>query len=161
MKAYVPPPGPLPPAPPRFSRRFKLFTVLALLGAGIATLAFIAARSGTAFYVTPAELVTTAEQGVDYRLGGRIVPGTISWDDQHRFVRFSLTEAAETEAYGIKNGAPTIPVSYEGVVPDLFAERAFVVVGGTYSPASGFSAETLIIKHESEFIAERERSLEQ
>jgi cytochrome c-type biogenesis protein CcmE len=143
------------------SRRVKLTLVLAILGCGIGALAFIAARSGTEFYVTPTEIVATGKPGIDYRLGGRVVPGSIQWDDAHTFVRFAITDGDETEAYGITPGAPTIPVVYDGVVPDLFEERAFVVLGGRYSPTAGFAASSLIIKHESEFIKERERSLEQ
>ncbi len=142
-------------------RRLKLFIVLAALGGGIATLAIVALRSGTQFYVTPSEIVASGRQGVDYRLGGRVVPGSIQWDVDRQFVRFAVTDAADTEAYGIRPNAPAIPVTYADVVPDLFEERAFVVLGGRYSPNGGFAAESMIIKHESEFITERERSLGQ
>jgi cytochrome c-type biogenesis protein CcmE len=157
----LPPVAVEPPNNGSVSRRVKLTLVLAILGCGIGALAFIAARSGAEFYVTPTEIVATGKPGVDYRLGGRVVPGSIQWDSGHTFVHFLITDAADTEAYGIKPNAPTIPVIYDGVVPDLFEERAFVVLGGRYSSNAGFAASSLIIKHESEFIKERERSLGQ
>lgn len=143
------------------SRKLKLFLVLAALGAGIGYLAVIAAKSGTAYYVTPSELTREAREGVNYRLGGRVVPGSIAWDTDRKNVSFRVADGSESVAWEIEDRAQELPVTYSGVVPNLFEERAFVVVGGTYSPGGVFEADSLIIKHESEFITERRESLEE
>ncbi len=71
-----------------------------------------------------------------------------------------VTDGSETEPFAIKEGAPEIPVVYADVIPDLFEERVFVVLGGEYGASTGFDARSLVIKHESEFITERKESLE-
>lgn len=143
-----------------FSRRLKLVLALGVLGIGIATLAIIAGRSGTQYYVTPSELLANNDARTEYRLGGRVVPGSIEWDTEHKTVRFLVTDGSETEPFAIKEGAPEIPVVYADVIPDLFEERVFVVLGGKYGASTGFDARSLVIKHESEFITERKESLE-
>jgi cytochrome c-type biogenesis protein CcmE len=148
--------------PGRFgSRRLKLFIVLAALGLGVGYLAVMAARSGTAYYVTPSELLQKPSQGTEYRVGGRIVPGSIQWDSAHKVVHFLIADASETQAYSIAGGSPTVGVAYDGVVPNLFAEKAFVVLGGRYAGADQFAADSLVIKHESEFITEKKESVGQ
>src|SRR5437867_13091082 len=72
------------------TRRFKLLVVLVAFAAGIGYLAVIAARSGTSYYVTPTELLANPTTGVDYRLGGRVVPNTIRWDTEHKVVHFQI-----------------------------------------------------------------------
>lgn len=150
--------------PPRgrfASRRLKLFIVLAALGVGVGYLAVMAARSGTAYYVTPSELLQRPSAGTEYRVGGRIVPGSIQWDSAHKVVHFRLADASESQAYAIAAGSPTVTVAYDGVVPNLFADKAFVVIGGRYAAADQFTADSLVIKHESEFITEKKESVGQ
>ncbi len=138
------------------SRRFRLALVLLALAGGIAYLAVIAARSGTAFYVTPTELLRDTEPGAVYRLGGRVIPDSIDWGDGA--LRFRIGDGDPARSFTFETGGQWLPVSYSGVVPDLFAERAFVVVEGTYTREGGFDASSLIIKHESEFLSERKKA---
>jgi cytochrome c-type biogenesis protein CcmE len=47
-------------------------------------------------------------------------------------------------------------VAYEGVVPGLFAPRAFVVVEGVAEEAGLLRASSVIIRHEPEFVTDVE-----
>ncbi|MQC19445.1 MAG: hypothetical protein DWG83_02585, partial [Chloroflexi bacterium] len=60
------------------SRRARLLGVLALASIAIGTLAVAAASSSLSYYVTPEEFAQELDPGGSrWRVGGRVVPGTI------------------------------------------------------------------------------------
>jgi cytochrome c-type biogenesis protein CcmE len=46
-----------------------------------------------------------------------------------------------------------LPITYEGIVPDAFAQSDAVVVEGEYSPDGVFHADTLVVQCPSKYEA--------
>ncbi|HEU4759707.1 MAG TPA: cytochrome c maturation protein CcmE [Dehalococcoidia bacterium] len=108
-----------------------------------AYLAFSGARSSMAYYLTVGELLDRSPTmtGASIRLGGKAVPGSISWDQIGGRLAFRVTD-----------GSRQIPVAYRGVVPDAFKPGAEVVVEGTFDGTT-FTATRLFAKCPSKFEA--------
>src|ERR1700742_1689486 len=95
---------------------------LTLIGCAIAVLAVAvglvlnAMRSSIMFFTTPGKI---AEQhigpGTRFRLGGLVQKGSLVRGDQLK-VRFEVTD-----------GNATLPVAYQGILPDLFREGQGVI----------------------------------
>ncbi len=102
------------------------------------------------YYHTPTELLakssadpTYADVGV--KVGGRVVPGTVDFDQRSLDLRFMLVD--------IENPGTSFPVHYQGPLPETFQEGGDVVVEGKYSAAAGFEATTLLTKCGSRYEA--------
>jgi cytochrome c-type biogenesis protein CcmE len=69
------------------------------------------------YFLTPAELAAksaadpTFAENVGFKLGGKVVPGSIQRDRNARRIDFEVSD-------GIK----TYPVTYQGLVPDTFTD---------------------------------------
>jgi len=125
------------------NRRAKFLLGGILIVAVIAFLAIYVGREAVIYFVTPAELQTEGAraQGKAYRLGGMVVQGSLLRDAQSLQMRFELTD-----------GKVTLPVSYQGIPPDLFAEGRGAVVEGTYRDGV-FQASSIMAKHSEEYRA--------
>lgn len=109
-------------------------TVLILLS--VAYLVYGGIQQGATYWVTVSELqqrVATLPSRV--RLGGTVAPGSVRWDASHRNLRFLITD----DKY-------TLPVTYSGVVPDIFTEGRQVVLEGSLDRDGAFDATTLLAK---------------
>lgn len=102
------------------------------------------------YYHTPTELLaksvadpTYADVGV--KVGGRVVPGSVQFDQRSLDLRFMLVDIERPET--------TFPVHYRGPLPDTFQEGGDVVVEGKYSADGGFEATTLLTKCGSRYEA--------
>ncbi len=98
---------------------------------GLSYLAYsLVAHSGTD-YLTVSELKSQAESLYDQqvRVGGRIAPGSINWDDKAKVMRFALTDDRESLA-----------IVYAGIVPDSFKPGSELVVEGRHRPDGVFEA---------------------
>ena len=82
-------------------------------------------------YLTVSELKSQTESlySQPVRVEGRVVPGSINWDDKTKVTRFVLTDDRESLA-----------VVYEGLVPDNFKPGTDLVVEGRYRPDGVFGA---------------------
>lgn len=74
------------------------------------------------------------------RVAGIVESGTVARDDQTQVIRFSITE-----------GKDVLPVTYAGVVPDIFRPGITVVVEGQLGARGVFQAKTLLAKCPSKF----------
>ncbi len=127
-------------------RRRKRFPLGFLLG-GIAILAAVIylvyanTQANAVYYMTVNELkncTTCTTQSV--RVAGVVQPGSIVRDDQKELIRFVIAA-----------GGQALPVTYTGVVPDIFRPGIEVVVEGHYSGQGPFQAQTLLAKCPSKF----------
>jgi cytochrome c-type biogenesis protein CcmE len=127
----------------RPKRRLPLSFVLAgiaILGAVI-YLVYANTQANAAYYMTVSELkqcTTCSAQSV--RVAGVVQGGSIVRDDQKQTIRFTVID-----------GKQTMPVTYSGVVPDIFRPGIQVVVEGHYSSQGPFQAQTLLAKCPSKF----------
>ena len=107
-------------------QRRRWLVVIAVVSAlGLSYVAYSLFFHSGADYLTVSELRSQAESLYDQqvRVGGRIAPGSINWDDQAKVMRFALTDDRESLA-----------IVYAGIVPDSFKPGADLVVEGKYRP---------------------------
>ena len=99
-------------------------------------------RDDLVYYKVPNEVIgdATIAETDRFRLGGQVVPGSIS--DNDTTVTFSVTD-----------GKKTIVVVHAGAPQQLFAEGIGVVVEGTWN-GDVFSSDSMIIKHDEQYRTE-------
>lgn len=123
----------------RFPFSFVLVGI-AMLGA-VLYLVYANTQANAAYYMTVSELkqcTTCALQAV--RVSGNVQAGSIVRDDEKQLVTFTVIE-----------GNQTLPVTYTGVVPDIFRDGVQVVVEGHYTGQGPFEAQVLLAKCPSKF----------
>jgi len=136
---------PRPEAKPRRRKRLRLsflFAGIAILGAVI-YLVVSNTQANAVYYMTVSELKsckTCVTQ--DVRVAGVVQPGSIVRNDAQQTISFVITQ-----------GSQTLPVTYTGVVPDIFRPGITVVVEGYYTGSGPFRAQTLLAKCPSKFQA--------
>ena len=134
---------------PRHKR--GLMIVAALVVIGIAALLILnALNSNIALYVTPSEVVAgKAPQGQAFRIGGLVKEGSLKRDGLT--VHFVITDLVKD-----------IPVSYTGILPDLFKEGKGAVIQGNLNPQGEFIASEVLAKHDENYMPpEAKHALEQ
>ncbi|HZT06802.1 MAG TPA: cytochrome c maturation protein CcmE [Chloroflexota bacterium] len=101
-----------------------------------------AVRTTAVYYLTVGELKAAGSSIYDQpvRVAGNVVPGSIQRDPTSFETRFQASDAS-----GV------LPVSYHGVLPDIFGDGIEVVVEGKYEPDGTFVAGTLLAKCPSKF----------
>jgi cytochrome c-type biogenesis protein CcmE len=115
------------------------------LGVGVLSLAAIlmlfAFRQSIVFFHTPSDVAEhKIAPGVRFRLGGLVKDGTVKRGEGTR-VAFTVTDTLQS-----------VPVSYEGILPDLFREGQGVVAEGTLGPDGKFEADTVLAKHDETYM---------
>ena len=120
---------------------------LTMIGAALAVLSIAAAlvlnalRDSIVFFSTP---VMVAEQhipaGKRFRLGGLVQPGSLVRGD-NLAVKFEVSD-----------GNATLPVAFQGILPDLFREGQGVVAVGALDGAGVFKADTVLAKHDETYM---------
>ncbi|SFI60983.1 cytochrome c-type biogenesis protein CcmE [Celeribacter neptunius] len=114
-----------------------LTTVALVLSVSLIGYAF---RDGINLFRAPAQVMEDPPRaGEIFRLGGLVEDGTlVRGEGTH--VTFSVTD-----------GAATIPVTFEGVLPDLFGENQGMI--GTGSMVEGtFVATEILAKHDETYM---------
>jgi cytochrome c-type biogenesis protein CcmE len=119
---------------------------LALLGlgavGGAALLALSALQDQAAFFYAPSDV---AKQGLPVgravRLGGMVQEGSVARAADGVTVRFVVTD-----------GHATTPVTFAGIVPDLFREKSGVVAEGQFRSDGSFVASNLLAKHDEKYM---------
>lgn len=124
-------------------RKKKLMTYLtALLVLGVVTaLIMYALRQNISLFYTPIDALDgKALVGVNMRMGGRVVPGSITHGDDLQ-VQFKMTDLKAS-----------ILVTYRGLLPDLFRDEQGVVVEGQVLPDGSFKASRVLAKHDENYM---------
>ena len=112
--------------------------MVALGGAG--ALAFSTLGDKATYFYAPSDLAGKAPPVEAIRLGGMVENG-------------SLVKAGQTVTFVVTDNAKTWPVTYTGILPDLFREGQGVIAEGKIDPASGvFNAETILAKHDEKYM---------
>jgi cytochrome c-type biogenesis protein CcmE len=126
---------------PRTRRLGWILGGLAVLGVA-AALVLNAFQSNLVFYFTPTQVATReAPQGRPFRIGGLVEAGSLAREPNSLTVRFRVTDTART-----------IPVTYTGLLPDLFTEGKGVVAQGTLGPDGTFRASEVLAKHDENYM---------
>lgn len=93
------------------------------------------------FFATPAEVqAKPIDPGTRMRLGGLVLEGSVV-RGQGTAVSFSITDAEAS-----------VPVVYEGTLPDLFREGQGVVAEGRFDSEGVFVADSVLAKHDENYM---------
>jgi cytochrome c-type biogenesis protein CcmE len=120
---------------------------LTLIGCSLAVLAIAAGlvlnalRDSILFFSTPTMAVEKHLQpGQRFRLGGMVREGSLVRGDKLQ-VKFDVTD-----------GNATLPVAYQGILPDLFREGQGIVSEGALDASGVFKADTVLAKHDETYM---------
>jgi len=115
-----------------------LLVVAALIAAALLAMWGLADRA--AYFRTPADIVAgKAGEGEAIRLGGMVEQGSLK-ELGGTSVRFTVTD-----------GAAKVPVTYRGILPDLFREGSGMVAEGRMERGT-FVADMILAKHDERYM---------
>ncbi len=125
------------------TRRRRLFSLgLILFGVAIATALVLSALGDNInAFKPPADVANgSVADGQRFRLGGMVVAGSVTRDPQSLKVQFELADLKAK-----------VPVSYEGILPDLFREGQGIVADGQLI-GGVFVADRVLAKHDETYM---------
>mgnify|MGYP000241022199 FL=1 len=123
--------------------RRLMWIALGLLVIGVAvTLVLRAFNSNLVFFFTPTEVAENkAPMDRTFRIGGLVTAGSVKRQPDGLTVTFEVTDTAKT-----------IPVTYTGILPDLFKEGKGVVAQGKVGQDGMFRAAEVLAKHDENYM---------
>lgn len=125
----------------RKQRRISLLVGAAAVLAVASGLVLTALEESIVFFHSPSDIIEKkVEAGKRIRLGGLVEEGSIAREDGLT-VSFKVTDLAES-----------IPVTYTGILPDLFRESQGVVTEGMLDASGTFRADTVMAKHDENYM---------
>lgn len=135
------PPQMSPPPKAGFFRRRRFLIAALIMVAAVGVLIYLGVRGSSMYYMTVAELKAQGDAvyGDQLRLGATVADGSIE-AGADRVTRFVVTD-----------GTSTLPVSYEGGLPDAFEDGAEVILQGKMTPSGTFEASSLLAKCPSKY----------
>jgi cytochrome c-type biogenesis protein CcmE len=133
-------PSPRRRASARKRRRLALFAVIGIALAAATALFLNAFNDSLVFFRTPSELVGKSEMtGTRLRLGGLVKQG-------------SIVHEGTTTRFVVTDVKSDLPVTYTGLLPDLFREGQGVVTEGAVGPDGVFKADNVLAKHDESYM---------
>ena len=125
----------------RHKKLVLIVLVLAALGIAVA-LVLNAFNSSLVFFFSPAQVAAgEAPLNRAFRIGGLVELGSIKREADGLTTRFIVTDTART-----------IPVTYTGILPDLFKEGKGVVAEGRLGADGVFTATQVLAKHDENYM---------
>ena len=125
-------------------KRRRLYAVVAalLVFGGATALVLTALDENLDHFRSPSQLIAeppAPERGI--RLGGLVEEGSIERSSDGLSVTFRVTDLSQS-----------VPVSYTGILPDLFREGQGVVTLGRLGPDGTFAAREVLAKHDENYM---------
>ena len=121
---------------------------LAIIAAGVAAIAVAAAlvlnafQSNLVFFFSPSQIAAgEAPKDRAFRVGGMVQTGSVKRQGDGLTVEFIVTDTARN-----------IPVTYKGILPDLFREGKGVVAQGRLGTDGVFRADEVLAKHDENYM---------
>ena len=123
-------------------KRFA-FIGLGLLVLAVATVLILNAfQSNLVFFFTPTQVAGgEVPQGRSFRIGGMVEDGSLVRENDGLTVRFVVTDTAKR-----------VPVTYKGILPDLFKEGKGAVAQGKLNADGTFVASEVLAKHDENYM---------
>ena len=111
-----------------------------------------ALRSNVAFYFTPTQVFNKeVPLNKAFRIGGLVESGSLKREGDGLTVHFVVTDTAKS-----------MPVTYKGILPDLFREGKGVVAQGKLETDGVFRADEVLAKHDENYMPpEAKNAIEQ
>jgi cytochrome c-type biogenesis protein CcmE len=125
--------------------RHKRFAIigLGLLVLGVATVLVLNAfQSNLVFFFTPTQVANgEVPKGRSFRIGGMVEDGSLKREGDGLTVHFVVTDTAKR-----------VPVTYKGILPDLFKEGKGAVAQGQLIGDGTFVASEVLAKHDENYM---------
>ena len=126
--------------PLKKKRRIQIIALAAVSLALSTGLIGYAMRDGINFFRSPAQIVAEPPAPTEvFRIGGLVEEGSI------------IRGEGETVSFRVTDGGATIPVTYTGILPDLFGENQGMVGQGRYIDGT-FQATEILAKHDETYM---------
>lgn len=127
--------------PVRRQRLLIVLGALLLIGVAVGLVSWALRENLNAFY-TPQDVVA-GKAPVDRRIrvGGLVVTGSLQRAPDSLHVAFDITD-----------GAGTITVEYDGILPDLFREGQGILATGTLTADGRVIAQEVLAKHDEKYM---------
>lgn len=127
------------------TRKQKRLTVIAggmgFIIAAVLLIMFAFGQSVAYFYMPGDIQEAKLAPGTRIRLGGLVAEGSV------------VRGEGSTVTFKVTDGSTEIPVSYTGILPDLFREGQGVVTEGLFEgPGQSFQADTVLAKHDEKYM---------
>jgi len=124
---------------PRHKRASIIFGGLAALAVA-AYFVLNAFESNLVFFFSPTQIAAgEAPKNRTFRVGGLVKEGSVKRDNL-------------TVAFVVTDTAKDVPVSYTGILPDLFREGKGVVAQGKMDADGKFTATEVLAKHDENYM---------
>jgi cytochrome c-type biogenesis protein CcmE len=121
-------------------RRIQIIFVAAVALTLSTALIGVALQDGINFFRAPAQVAEAPPPPSEvFRLGGLVAEGTL------------IRGQGEEITFAVTDGAATIPVSYTGILPDLFSEGEGMVGTGRLIDGT-FQATEILAKHDESYM---------
>jgi cytochrome c-type biogenesis protein CcmE len=123
-------------------KRFA-FIGLGLVVLGVATVLVLNAfQKNLVFFFTPTMVANgEAPKGQSFRIGGMVEDGSLKRENDGLTVHFVVTDTAKS-----------VPVTYKGILPDLFKEGKGAVAQGQLAADGTFVASEVLAKHDENYM---------
>jgi cytochrome c-type biogenesis protein CcmE len=124
-------------------KRRRLYFAAALIAAGgvLAVAVVYGLGNNVLYFYSPSDIATKhVEPGIAFRIGGLVEKASVR-HGAGADVRFVVTD-----------GARTVPVDFEGVLPALFREGQGVVATGALNASGTFNATEVLAKHDEKYM---------
>jgi len=126
----------------KIRKRQRMYVIGAILLAvgSAAALMLTAFEDSVVFFFSPTEIAEKSPIDPDQRLriGGLVVEGSVAKQDDGQTIAFVVTDMAES-----------VPVSYRGILPDLFREGQ---AEGHMNSDGTFVASEVLAKHDENYM---------
>jgi cytochrome c-type biogenesis protein CcmE len=121
-------------------RAILIGTCLGVLALAVG-LVLMALRDSIVFFYTPSEVAEKhLDTGQRFRLGGLVENGSLKRGE------------GTTVSFVVTDKRATMPVTYTGVLPDLFREGQGVVAEGALTSEGVFHADSVLAKHDEKYM---------
>ena len=125
---------------PRKKQRIRLLVVGILLLLVASIIVGFALKDGIEYYKSPSQVMgSNISSDLKFRLGGLVKAGSINTSEGSS-VKFIVTDNDNS-----------VPVTFSGILPDLFAENQGIIALGVYENGI-FNAEELLAKHDESYM---------
>ena len=126
------------------TRKQRRLTLIGTAGAVLAValgLVLYAMNDSIVSFHAPSDVQAKGVQpGTRFRLGGLVKEGSVQRGDD------------QVVAFEVADATGSIPVRYQGLLPDLFREGQGVVTEGVLEPSGTFKADTVLAKHDETYM---------
>ncbi len=126
------------------TRKRRLIGVLVII-MGVSAAAVVAMQAlneNMLFFVSPTDVEEqNLPAGKRFRLGGLVADGSVSRASDSLAVTFVVTD-----------GAQSVNVSFDGILPDLFREGQGIIAIGELAPDGHFEADEVLAKHDENYM---------